>query len=125
MAFSFSGVLSTKKVHFKDSTSVLEDELVVHTMTTRTLSWNDLVLGNKSDKQKVVDESNPLDKDFALQDEDVKKSIVNDIPSIDFSKKIHQLFVEEMATSVSASTTPAALEPSIENGEYSLWMLVE
>ncbi|MBA0618087.1 hypothetical protein Godav_027479 [Gossypium davidsonii] len=74
--------------------------MVVDTMTTRTLSWEDLVLGNKSDGQKVVDESNPLDKDFALQDEDVKKSIANDIPSIDFSKRIHQLLVEEMATSV-------------------------
>ncbi|MBA0715628.1 hypothetical protein Golax_014516 [Gossypium laxum] len=74
--------------------------MVVDTMTTRTLSWEDLVLRNKSDGQKVVDESNPLDKDFALQDEDVKKSIANDIPSIDFSKSIHQLLVEEMATSV-------------------------
>ncbi|MBA0859423.1 hypothetical protein Goshw_006737 [Gossypium schwendimanii] len=100
MASSFSRVLSTKKVRFKDSTNVLEDEMVVDTMTTRTLSWEDLVLRNKSDGQKVVDESNPLNKDFALQDEDVKKSIANDIPSIDFSKSIHQLLVEEMATSV-------------------------
>ncbi|MFQ6634076.1 hypothetical protein Gotur_011930, partial [Gossypium turneri] len=100
MASPFSRVLSTKKVRFKDSTNVLEDEMVVDTMTTRTLSWEDLVLGNKSDEQKVVDESNPLDKDFALQDEDVKKWIANDIPSIDFSKRIHQLLVEEMATSV-------------------------
>ncbi|MBA0700840.1 hypothetical protein Goari_005536, partial [Gossypium aridum] len=100
MASSFSRVLSMKKVCFKDSTNVLEDEMVVDTMTSRTLSWEDLVLRNKSDGQKVMDESNPLDKDFALQDEDVKKSIANDIPSIDFSKSIHQLLVEEMATSV-------------------------
>ncbi|MBA0770037.1 hypothetical protein Gotri_018716 [Gossypium trilobum] len=74
--------------------------MVVDTMTTRTLSWEDLALGNKSDGQKVVDESNPLDKDFALQDEDVKRSIANDIPSIDFAKRIHQLLVQEMTTSV-------------------------
>ncbi|KAH1082008.1 hypothetical protein J1N35_021769 [Gossypium stocksii] len=30
-----------KKVRFKDSTSVLEDEMIVDTMTTRTLSWKD------------------------------------------------------------------------------------
>ncbi|MBA0765110.1 hypothetical protein Gotri_014364 [Gossypium trilobum] len=74
--------------------------MVVDTMTTPTLSWKDLVLGNKSDGQKVVDEINPLDKDFALQDGDVNKSIVNGIPSISFLERIHQLLVEEMATSV-------------------------
>ncbi|MBA0819824.1 hypothetical protein Gohar_000014, partial [Gossypium harknessii] len=89
---------NTKKVLFKESTSVLEDEMVVDTMTTPTLPWKDLVLGNKSDGQKVVDEINPLDKDFALQDGDVNKS--NGIPSIDFLERIHQLLVEEMATSV-------------------------
>ncbi|MBA0590374.1 hypothetical protein Gorai_019082 [Gossypium raimondii] len=103
--------------------------MVVDTMTTRTLSWEDLVLENKSDGLKVVDESNPLDKDFALQDEDVKKSIANDIPSIDFSKRIHQLLVEEMATSVVVlqlvAAILAAVELSIENGEYNPWMLVE
>ncbi|KAG8478166.1 hypothetical protein CXB51_027946 [Gossypium anomalum] len=110
MASSFSGVLSTKKVRFKDSTSVLEDEMVLNTITTRTLSWKDLVLGNKLDGQKVMDESNPLDKDFSLQDEDDKKSIVNDIPFIDFSKRIHQLFVEEMATSVVSRSSEFSIQ---------------
>ncbi|KAK5819587.1 hypothetical protein PVK06_024600 [Gossypium arboreum] len=41
-----------------------------------------------------------VDGGFSLIEGDVKKSVVNGIPSIDFSERVHQLLVKEMSTSV-------------------------
>ncbi|MBA0592033.1 hypothetical protein Gorai_009020, partial [Gossypium raimondii] len=38
--------------------------------------------------------------EFSLLEGDVKKSVVNGIPLIEFSKRIHQLLVNEMSISV-------------------------
>ncbi|MBA0688322.1 hypothetical protein Goari_006121, partial [Gossypium aridum] len=40
------------------------------------------------------------DGEFSLLEGDVKKSVVNGIPLIEFSKRIHQLLVNEMSISV-------------------------
>ncbi|PPR83722.1 hypothetical protein GOBAR_AA36990 [Gossypium barbadense] len=38
------------------------------------------------------------DEDFGVMEGDIQKSIVNGIPSIDFSERVHQLLTTDMET---------------------------
>ncbi|MBA0829624.1 hypothetical protein Goarm_014216 [Gossypium armourianum] len=62
---------NTKKVRFKDRNSDLDSEM-----------------------------ANGMDDDFFLLDGDIKRSSVNGIPSIEFSDRVNQILIKNMATSV-------------------------
>ncbi|MBA0755519.1 hypothetical protein Gogos_022007 [Gossypium gossypioides] len=67
---------------------------------TPTLSWKDLVLRKSSLEPNEVSGDHFVDGGFSLIEGDVKKSVANGIPFIDFSEREHQLLVKEMSTSV-------------------------
>ncbi|KAK5772938.1 hypothetical protein PVK06_049240 [Gossypium arboreum] len=73
---------STKKVHFKESVTNPKDVMVVDLAPTLTLSWKDLVLGKGSLEQNGVS-----GVEFSFLKWDVKKLVVNGIPSILNSQK--------------------------------------
>ncbi|MBA0704580.1 hypothetical protein Golax_016827 [Gossypium laxum] len=74
--------------------------MVVDSTPTPTLSWKDLVLGKSSLESNEVNGDHFFDGGFSLIEGDVKKSVANGIPFIDFSEREHQLLVKEMSTSV-------------------------
>ncbi|MBA0780285.1 hypothetical protein Gotri_004403 [Gossypium trilobum] len=57
-------------------------------------------MGNKIIEQKVDSGSQQSEEDFSLTEGDVKKSVINGIPSIEVSERVHQLLEKEMSTSV-------------------------
>ncbi|MBA0740656.1 hypothetical protein Gogos_013848 [Gossypium gossypioides] len=74
--------------------------MVVDPVLVPSLSWKDILVGketldqnNKNDGQHFVDS-------FSLTEQDVKKSLVDGVPSIDFSERVYQLLEKEMSTSV-------------------------
>ncbi|PPD93498.1 hypothetical protein GOBAR_DD09564 [Gossypium barbadense] len=89
-----------KKVRFKELDISPEDVMVVDSTPTPTLSRNDLVLGKSSLELNEVSGDHFVDGGFSLIEGDVKKSVANGIPFIDFSDREHQLLVKEMSTSV-------------------------
>ncbi|MBA0566817.1 hypothetical protein Golob_011596 [Gossypium lobatum] len=91
---------NTKKVRFKESNEILEDVMVVEPSPMHSLSWKDLLVGKETIEQKDASGTQHVDDSFSLLEQDVKKSVVNGIPSIDFSERIYQLPEKEMATSV-------------------------
>ncbi|MBA0816475.1 hypothetical protein Gohar_001136, partial [Gossypium harknessii] len=76
--------------------------MVVDLTPVQTLSWKEKLLGKGYLDQKGVSEATSLeaDDDFVLLDDDIKRSFVNDIPSIEFLAKINQLLIKDMSTSV-------------------------
>ncbi|MBA0624611.1 hypothetical protein Godav_009941 [Gossypium davidsonii] len=91
---------NTKKVRFKESNEILEDVMVVEPSPMPSLSWKDLLVGKETIEQKDASGTQHVDDSFSLLEQDVKKSVVNGILSIDFSERIYQLLEKEMATSV-------------------------
>ncbi|MBA0696591.1 hypothetical protein Goari_003133, partial [Gossypium aridum] len=52
-----------------------------------SLSWKDLLMGNKIIEQKVDSGSKQSEEDFSLTEGDVKKWVINGIPSIEVSER--------------------------------------
>ncbi|MBA0600060.1 hypothetical protein Gorai_006259 [Gossypium raimondii] len=91
---------NTKKVRFKESEDNAEDVMVVDPTPAPSLSWKGLLMGNKIIEQKVDSGSQQSEEYFSLTEGDVKKSVINGIPSIEVSERVHQLLEKEMSTSV-------------------------
>ncbi|KAK5803079.1 hypothetical protein PVK06_030720 [Gossypium arboreum] len=82
-----SGDPNTKKVRFKDV-------IAVDSTPVPPLSWKDMVLGKGSTVSNGESDSNAANEVFSFLEGDVKKSIVNGIPAIDFSDRIQKLLVK-------------------------------
>ncbi|MBA0873837.1 hypothetical protein Goshw_007949 [Gossypium schwendimanii] len=96
-----TGDRNTKKVWFKDLKSSSNLDMVVDLTPVQTLSWKEKLLGKGYLNRKGVSEVTSLevDDDFVLLDDDIKRSFVNDIPSIEFLARINQLLIKDMSTS--------------------------
>lgn len=75
---------NTKKVRFKDTDAALEDVMVVDPLPVSPLSWKDKLLGKDNLNQDHKNEVQLAADSFFLSNQDVKKSIVDGVPSIDF-----------------------------------------
>ncbi|PPS03089.1 hypothetical protein GOBAR_AA17572 [Gossypium barbadense] len=69
----------------------------------------DLLVGKETIEQKDASGTQHVDDSFSLLEQDVKKSVVNGIPSIDFSERIYLLLEKEMATSVELKKNEKAI----------------
>lgn len=63
----------------------------VHSMDNHTTSWKDMLLGNIGD-----DNSFKKDEDLILGDEDAAVKVVNGIPFIMFSDRVHKFIAQRM-----------------------------
>ncbi|KAK5786729.1 hypothetical protein PVK06_041372 [Gossypium arboreum] len=62
------------------------------------------------------------DEDFDLMEGDIQKSIVNGIPSIDISERIHQLLTTDMENTVGLNLLGRNIGYSILHSKiYSIW----
>lgn len=95
MAMPLQNQIGCKKVCFKDLVIWSDVEMVVDLTLAPTLSQKDKLLGKGLHIPKRVNEgfNANVDDDFSLLEGDVKKLLVNGIPSIEFSKRVHKLLV--------------------------------
>ncbi|MBA0702071.1 hypothetical protein Goari_020423 [Gossypium aridum] len=89
---------NTKKVRFKESDATPDDVMVVDPVPVPSL--------------------------FSLTEQDVKKSFVDGVPSIDFSERVYQLLEKEMSTSVVLKMLGRNLGiTTLQNRLYGIWRL--
>ncbi|PPS02059.1 hypothetical protein GOBAR_AA18602 [Gossypium barbadense] len=113
---------STKKVCFNYSESNPDVEMVVDLTSAPTLSWKDLVLGKGPIESKGMNEVGFANGEFSLLEGDVKKLVVNGIPAIEFSDKVHELLVKDMSTSVVLKLLERNTDfAALQNKVYGLW----
>ncbi|MBA0725307.1 hypothetical protein Golax_021903 [Gossypium laxum] len=113
---------NTKKVRFKESEDNPEEVMVVDPTPAPSLSWKDLLMGNKIIEQKVDSGSQQSEEDFSLTEGDVKKSVINGIPSIEVSERVHQLLEKEMSTSVVLKLLGRNIGfTALQNRLYGIW----
>ncbi|MBA0575251.1 hypothetical protein Golob_025366 [Gossypium lobatum] len=67
--------------------------MLVDLTVEQTTSWKDKLVGHSSN---VAGNGSEEKEDFDLMDGGIQKSIVNDIPSIEFSDRIHQILIRDM-----------------------------
>ncbi|MBA0696666.1 hypothetical protein Goari_003199 [Gossypium aridum] len=67
--------------------------MLVDLTVEQTTSWKDKLVGHSSN---VAGNGSEEKEDFDLMDGGTQKSIVNDIPSIEFSDRIHQILIRDM-----------------------------
>ncbi|MBA0867580.1 hypothetical protein Goshw_001576, partial [Gossypium schwendimanii] len=93
----------TKKVHFKESNVNLEDVMVVEDSNTKKVCFKE---PDVIPEVMMVVESSPTPSLFwkdmlpGKDTPDVKKSVVDGVPSIDLSERVYQLLEKEMSTSM-------------------------
>ncbi|KAK8363579.1 hypothetical protein V6Z11_A03G174200 [Gossypium hirsutum] len=99
---SFSENRSTKEVHFKDHNTNEGIDMVVDDEPKSTLSWKDRLLGNLASGSKELGTQIRFgdDDEIELMDKDITRSMVNAIPTIDFSERVNQFLIKNMATTV-------------------------
>ncbi|MBA0771648.1 hypothetical protein Gotri_007137 [Gossypium trilobum] len=104
---------STKKVCFKYSESNPDVEMVVDLTLAPTLSWKDLVLGKGPIKSKGMSEVGFANGKFSL---------LEGIPAIEFSDRVHKLLVKDMSTSVALKLLGRNIDfAALQNKVYGLW----
>ncbi|KAG8494117.1 hypothetical protein CXB51_011857 [Gossypium anomalum] len=93
----------TKKVRFKDGIGEEDAEMVEDSGSSPKISWKDKLLGTNSggmDVGKLGPSSLDADEDLEFLEGDIHRSVVNGIPSIDFSERIQNILVKEMELTV-------------------------
>ncbi|MBA0729545.1 hypothetical protein Golax_025593 [Gossypium laxum] len=90
----------TNKVRFKDDMVVMTMDIAVDAPTKVMLSWKDRLMGKGIFGSRKSINPNGLEDndDFEILEGDVTRSIVNKIPSIQFSNRVHQLLIKDMDT---------------------------
>ncbi|KAK5825962.1 hypothetical protein PVK06_020856 [Gossypium arboreum] len=85
---------NTKKVRFKEDNNGEITDMLVETRASSSISWKDKLLGtNPGDLNKVgvVSSGFSVDVDLEILEGDIHRSMVNGIPTIDFSERIQQI----------------------------------
>ncbi|KAL1161298.1 hypothetical protein V6Z11_A07G124000 [Gossypium hirsutum] len=81
-----------KKVRFKDKKDGMSNDMVVEMISDQPTSWRDMLVGHSSnDGFNNSGEKDTID----IVEGDIQKSVVNGVPSITFSDRIHQIFIQE------------------------------
>ncbi|PPS02926.1 hypothetical protein GOBAR_AA17745 [Gossypium barbadense] len=80
-----------KKVRFKDKKDGMSNDMVVEMISEQPTSWRDmLVVHSSNDGFNNSGEKDTID----IVEGDIQKSVVNGVPSITFSDRIHQIFIQ-------------------------------
>ncbi|KAA3466981.1 GroES-like zinc-binding alcohol dehydrogenase family protein [Gossypium australe] len=94
---------NTKKVRFKDGTNDEDTDMLSDPRTSPRISWKDKLLGStsrRSDEEVLGFLRISNDEELEFLEGDIRKSIVNGIPAIDFSERIQQILFKEMELTV-------------------------
>lgn len=104
-AIGYSGEIanrSTKKVRIRGDNEGSDEEMLPAPADPPPRSWKDRLLGSGiGDGAKSVRAANMFDKDeFVLADFDIIRSIIDGMPSIEFSDRVNNLLIKEIAQTV-------------------------
>ncbi|MBA0599496.1 hypothetical protein Gorai_005713, partial [Gossypium raimondii] len=85
--------LIPKKIRFRDKDGDGGNDMVIDLKVEQTTSWKNKLVG-----QSTKFDGNGLEEeeDFGLLEGEIQKSIMNAIPSIEFSDRIHQILIRDM-----------------------------
>ncbi|KAH1091918.1 hypothetical protein J1N35_019175 [Gossypium stocksii] len=99
-AMVLTRIVTQKKVRFKDVGENAAENMVVDITLVRKISCKDKLWGRKGtgslDCFMISDDS--TDVDLKFQEGDILRSIINGIPTIDFSKRIKKVLFKDMET---------------------------
>lgn len=87
---------NTKKVCFKDGSDESQANMVVDSSPASGVSWKDKLLSGLASNS--LDGAANLDLEF--EEEDIRRSSLNGIPTIDFSNRITKILVKGMELTV-------------------------
>lgn len=91
----------TKKVRNKDQRSDLDFSSTENLIQTAILTWKDKVVCVSSISERPIETLEmELDSNLEFVEGDIKKSGINRIPSIEFSERVNQLLIKDMALTV-------------------------
>ncbi|MBA0613287.1 hypothetical protein Godav_013747, partial [Gossypium davidsonii] len=94
---------NTKKLIFKEVNDEAVTDMLVELRMTPNLSWKDKLMGNGTrniGKMAMKNFVVGVDEDLEFLEDDINRSIVNGIPTIDFSDRIQRIQFKEMETTV-------------------------
>lgn len=82
-----------KKVKFRGKKDDTTNNMMIDLSLEKPISWRDMLVGQLSkDTFNGSEGKNDLD----ILDGDIQKSVVNGVPSISFSDKIHKILIQGM-----------------------------
>ncbi|MBA0632585.1 hypothetical protein Godav_001294 [Gossypium davidsonii] len=115
---------STKKVRFRAIDEDFDVEMTSAPTTTRPRSWKDYLMGTglRADVQAQGVDNFYGEDDLELSEVDIVKSTVNGIPSINFSERVNQILIKDMAHTVVIKLLGRNIGyPMMNNKVWSLW----
>ncbi|KAK5832604.1 hypothetical protein PVK06_016406 [Gossypium arboreum] len=85
--------LIPKKVRFREKEEEPSNDMMIELSSDQPTSWRDMLVGQSSKNG-----SNGLDEKeaFDILEGDIQRTVVNGVPSITFSERIHQIFIQGM-----------------------------
>ncbi|XP_017636648.1 uncharacterized protein LOC108478683 [Gossypium arboreum] len=89
--------LIPKKVRFREKEEEPSNDMMIELSSDQPTSWRDMLVGQSSKNG-----SNGLDEKeaFDILEGDIQRTVVNGVPSITFSERIHQIFIQGMDNTV-------------------------
>ncbi|MBA0550052.1 hypothetical protein Golob_021032, partial [Gossypium lobatum] len=94
---SIAEELIPKKVRFRGEDVDTMSNMMIDTTLEKPISWKDMLVGQSSkDSFNVLEGKDDLD----ILDGDIQKSLVNGVPSISFSDRIHKILIQGMDNTV-------------------------
>lgn len=110
--------LIPKKVQSREEDDSGKDVVQSELPSDPKVSWMDKLIGSLSMASKEIEEKD----DFKLMDGNIRRYIINDTPSIEFSKRINQILVKDMANTVVLKLLGRNIGFSVlQNKLYNLW----
>lgn len=111
--------LIPRNVRFRDKDEDSNDGMKVDSPSAHPTSWKDMLVG------PVVDDTfkGPKEKEaIVFMDGDIQKTVVNGVPSITFSYRIHQILFQGMGNTMILKLLGCNIGFSVlQNKIYSLW----
>ncbi|KAH1107798.1 hypothetical protein J1N35_011566 [Gossypium stocksii] len=96
--------------------------MIVEPSSTPSKSWKDMLVGKDSPGVNDSNGGHLLVDNFFHSEQDIKKSVVDGIPSIDFSERVYKLLENEMSTSVVLKMLGRNLGiTTLHNRLYGIW----
>ncbi|KAH1083258.1 hypothetical protein J1N35_023019 [Gossypium stocksii] len=111
--------MNPKKVRFRDKESDTNGDMQIEMTQVQPKSWKDMLVGHSH--QRDTSDSNEK-AGFDFMEGDILQSVVNGVPSITFSDRIHQILIQGMDNTVVLKLLGRNIGFSVlQNKLYSMW----
>ncbi|XP_016675437.2 uncharacterized protein [Gossypium hirsutum] len=116
---SITEELIPKKVRFREDDADINKNMLIDSSPEKSISWRDMLVGQPS-KDTLIDlEEND---DLNILDGDIQKTVVDGVPSISFSERIHKILIQGMENTVILKLLGRNIGFSVlQNKLYNLW----